>query len=145
MGPYIQLGDLQGMIPPKFLREGLDDDGDGEPEPSTVALVLQQASDMVDACLEGRYQTPFTNPIPKIVFEAAKIFACELIHQRRGVAADQNPFVKQANQYRDPGNGILTQIAAGTRPLFPTLKRELPSASAVTARSKTASTTGLAT
>jgi phage gp36-like protein len=145
MMPYISMADITGMIPRKFLIEGLDDDGDGEAEAATINQVLEQASGMVDALLEGRYATPFSNPLPKVVCEAAKVFACELIYQRRGTPADQNPWTKQASQYRDPVSGMLTKIAAGTMPLYPTIQRADASAVAITGASKAASKTGLST
>ena len=140
--PYIAMGDIQGMIPLKFLIEGLDDNGDGEADGAAIDAVFTQASQAVDGLLEGRFTTPFTNPIPKIVIEATKIFAAELIYQRRGTKAEENPFTKQANQYRDPKDGKLGKIARGEEPLYPTIQRQLPSATAVTQPSKTSSSTG---
>ncbi len=142
MPPYITMADLSGLIPCKFLIEGLDDDGDGAADPTAINLVCQGASDAVDSILGGRFETPFAMPIPKVVTEAAKIFACEMIHQRRGKSADENPFTKQANQLRDPETGKLTLIAKGEQPLTPQIQRAKPSGTVIAAPAKTSSATG---
>ena len=139
------MADISGMIPPKLLIEGLDDNGDGEADPCAIDQVFQQASDAVDALLEGRFTTPFTNPIPMIVVQSAKVFAAELIYQRRGTKPEDNPFTKQADQLRGPKDGKLVKIARGEEPLFPSIQRAKPSATVIGEPSKTASKTGLAT
>jgi phage gp36-like protein len=140
--PYLMMADLTGMIPGQFLIEALDDDGDGAADPAVLSVVLQQASDAVDAILGVRFTTPFQNPIPTIVQNAAKIFAAELCYQRRGKSAEDNPFTKQANQLRDPENGILSKIAKGELPLAPTLERAKASVSIIGDPAKTTSQTG---
>lgn len=131
---YITMADITGMIPVKFLTEAFDDDGDGLADQDVIGTVFDTACRAVDSILEGRYgaQIPFQNPIPAVIIQASKVFACELLYQRRGKSAEDNPFTKQANQYRDPQSGILTKIAAGEMPLTPNLQRSKPSATAIT-------------
>lgn len=129
--PYVELADLQAVIPTAWLTESLDDDGDGVIDAWTA--VQAGACRAVDAILGGRFSTPFTDPVPAIVREAAFQFAAESCYTRRGVPFDQNPFGKSASTIR----AQLRQIAAGEIPLDPNKEREKPSGSAILSPSRT--------
>ena len=129
---YIQLSDLQAIIPPSFLTQALDDDGDGVIDAWTG--VQAAAERAVNAALGMRFTVPFTDPIPAIVSEAAFLFAGEACYTRRGVEFDQNPFGKAASTMR----ATLRQIAAGEIPLTPNIERQKPSVSIITEPARTA-------
>jgi phage gp36-like protein len=137
---YVAMADLQGKIPGPFLIEALDDDGDGVVEPAEWDQVATDASTKVDGLLGGRYAVPFANPIPAVVKNAAKVFACYAIYQRRGRADKDNPFAGEAKAVETK----LTAIATGTEPLDPSVNRAKPSATAITSPAKTVGTTGIA-
>jgi len=82
------------------LIEALDDDNDGAIDDGVVARLLTRASDAVDAFLAGRYVVPL-DPVPPLAAEAALIFACEILFNRRRQGNDEkNPYTSRANDLR---------------------------------------------
>jgi phage gp36-like protein len=88
---YITIEDLKGKVPYQHLADALDDNKDGQPDAAVVALVLQDASDRVDQFLERQYTVPVTaamfsaGALPKLVKNAAKLFAAQDVYKRRNV------------------------------------------------------------
>ena len=83
------------------LIEALDDSGSGTLDTILAGRICQRASDAVDSFLSGRYIVPLS-PVPKLAVEAAIIFACEQIYNRRRQGVDQkNPYSGRANDLRD--------------------------------------------
>ena len=103
------------------LTEALDDDGSGTLDPALVARILQRASDAVDSFLSGRYIVPLS-PVPKLAAEAALIFACEILFNRRRQGADEkNPYTTRANNFREELKEISDRkksLDATERPAF---------------------------
>ena len=135
--PYVALTDLHGKIPPAFLTQALDDDGDGAADAGLWELIASQAGDAIDGVLGQRYATPF-DPAPAIVRTAALIFAAEAVYARRGVSPEQNPWKAQADATR----AKLAAIGTGAEPLVPGTERERPSATLIGEASHTFSQTG---
>jgi phage gp36-like protein len=95
------------------LIEALDDIGSGTLDTELVARILTRASNAVDAYLAGRYTVPL-DPVPAIAAEAATIFACEIIYDRRRQGLDEkNPYQSRANDFRTE----LKEIADGKKSL----------------------------
>ena len=130
--PYTMMGQVTAKIPPQFLLEALDDDGDGQADPGIFNQVVANAQTEIDGALGGRYPVPFDNPIPAVVANAALILTCLGIYDRR-VSADKNPFTKQANDVRTQ----LGEIGDGTKPLVAGTNRVQPSATVITEPAKT--------
>lgn len=128
---YIELSDLQAVIPATFLTQSLDDDNDGVIDAWTAVQAAAERS--VNAALGVRFSVPFAAPVPAIVTEAAFLFAAEACYTRRGVEFDQNPFGKAASAMR----ATLRKIAAGEIPLSPDIERKKPSVSIITEPSRT--------
>jgi phage gp36-like protein len=99
---------LETIIPPAFLVEALDDDGDGVEDTGLYSALAAEAEAAVDEFLSRRYAVPM-DPAPAMVANAAKIFAAEMLHQRRGQYGDKNPFTARANAHRT----TLEMIATG--------------------------------
>jgi len=78
----------------------------------------------VDAYLASSYVTPFTDPIPAKVSEAAFLFACERIYDRRELI-DKNPYRARADEMR----AILKLIAQGEIQLDASRTTAIPAAS----------------
>lgn len=133
---YVALSDLEGRIPPAFLTQALDDDGDGEAD--AWDAVAASADGAVDGLLATRFSTPFTEPVPQVVTFAAILFACELCYKRRSVANEQNPFYEDAKAMRVK----LASIAMGKEPLQPGVKPVNKSGGAVLEAAPTFSTDG---
>ncbi|MBU4460298.1 MAG: DUF1320 domain-containing protein, partial [Verrucomicrobia bacterium] len=77
--PYVTKADLEGLIPPQFITEALDDDGDGVEDAGLWDKVAAQAGEAVDALLGQRFEVPFAAPVPPLVSQAAKIFAASAL------------------------------------------------------------------
>jgi len=105
---YVDLADLNGQIPARFLTQALDDDGDGVIDAWEQVQTI--VGEDVDSLLEGRFPVPLTmNPIPRIIRMAARAFACELCYRRRGTADSDNPWKSRADALRK----TLQMITAG--------------------------------
>lgn len=106
MADYFTLADLEPSIPPAFLIEALDDDGDGVVD--AFEGVRRAVQTFIDGMLSTRYATPF-DPVPKVVASAAQVLACEACYKRRGVKDEENPWYTDAKAMR----ALLTSIAKG--------------------------------
>jgi phage gp36-like protein len=104
---YTTIESIKSHIPVELLIQALDDDGDKVADAGLLEQIVADASTAVDALLGGSFETPFTDP-PAAVRDAASIFACELIYERRPTGA-KNPFTARADQWR----AGLRKIAAG--------------------------------
>lgn len=120
---YISQADLSAEIPADFVTQALDDDADGVPDAGVWELVAAAVDRSVDAYLGRRYAVPLTmSPLPAVVAQAALVFACELLHQRRGMSGEKNPYTKRADAWRKTleriasGEESLTVTTAPTRP-----------------------------
>lgn len=130
---YVEKVDLHGFLPPQFVVEALDDNGDGQVDEDSWAAVQKAAVQEVDGILGQRYKTPFKHPFPSIVTHAARIFAAEQLYARRGMAGDKNPWTARADEERKK----LRLIAEGKAPLGPGFDRAKPSVSVISEPSKT--------
>ena len=85
------------------LVEALDDDGSGDDTvvAAVCARLITRASAAVDAFLAGRYITPLS-PVPALAGEAALVFTCEILFNRRRQGNDEkNPYAARANDLRE--------------------------------------------
>jgi hypothetical protein len=139
--PYVVQSDLSADIPPQFLLQALDDDGDGVQDAGLWDLISQQVSDAIDAHVGVRYRVPLvpdevkypaTSGYPPIIVNAARVLAAEKIYGRR-VGDEKNPWVGRANAVREQ----LSLISKGKLPLDPDDQRADPSASIITDRLQT--------
>ncbi|MFZ4596853.1 MAG: phage protein Gp36 family protein [Verrucomicrobiaceae bacterium] len=106
--PYFSHADLAALIPADFLLQALDDDNDGVED--AFEAVRTSAQETVDAYLGARYTVPLTTePLPKLVVQAAIAFAAELCYQRRGTPKENNPWYDRAESMRK----LLTAVAKG--------------------------------
>lgn len=110
---YVTRQQLEVEIPAPHLVDALDDDAAGGEDTDRFETLAQKASDAVDAFVSSLYPTPFAEPIPATIKEAAFVFAGELVYARRGVSSDLNPFTKRAEDWR----ATLKLIGAGKMPL----------------------------
>ena len=105
------------------LAEALDDDGSGEKKEICGKLerILQRASAAVDAFLAGRYVVPLS-PVPALAAEAAVIFTCEIIYNRKRQSTEEkNPYTPRANDMRERLKRIAVRresLDAAERPAF---------------------------
>lgn len=97
---YVTLDSLRALLPAQHILEALDDDSDGAEDPGVWLTVQAAAQEGVDGLLSGRFTVPFGAPVPALVKQAAKIFAAEIVYQRRGTKADENPWTTQAGKLR---------------------------------------------
>ncbi len=135
MPAYVLLGQLSALIPPQFLTEALDDNGDGVADPGVFDAVVAAVQQEIDGALGQRFAVPFANPIPAVVADAALVLAGFSLYARRGVAEEKNPFAARAREIR----AKLAAIAQGQQPLAPEQRRAQPSASIVTEPARTRS------
>jgi phage gp36-like protein len=124
---YVERAAVEALIPAPDLIDALDDDRDGNEDDGIFDQVVNLASNAVDAFLAGLFATPFADPAPAVVREAALIFVCEAIYSRRP-AGDRNPFKARADGWRQR----LKQIGEGAAPLEAGQVRQFTPGAAVT-------------
>ncbi len=97
---YTTQARIETAIPPQHLRDALDDDGDGQADDGLLDEIIASASQAVDAALAGLFSVPFADPAPAVVAEAAFVFACERVYDRRQIT-ERNPWRGQADTWRE--------------------------------------------
>lgn len=130
--PYSSRDDVTIDIPPDFLVQALDDDGDRVEDEGLFQKIQARADRKVDALLSSRYTTPFVGVIPPLVAEAATVFCGEMIYGRRGRTGEENPFGAAADDYRER----LLKIADGEAELALSNRPARPPVSLITERSR---------
>jgi phage gp36-like protein len=136
---YIIQSDLKGKIPEAFLVQALDDNGDGQEDIGiwdTIASDIQKA---IDGVLGAVYTVPFAVPLPDIVLEAAKVYACEALYRRRGFVDINNPWAKQASDMRARLKEI---VESNNADAIPGLTRTAPAPILISEPAKTTVTSG---
>jgi len=129
------MSDVNARIPGPYLVQALDDNGDGVADNDVWLGVKNAVETEINGTLGQRFKTPFINPVPAIVLDSARVLACDMLYKRRGIADKENPWSKQAADFR----ARLADIVAGKQPLTPDLNRAQPSVSVVSEKSKTTS------
>jgi len=132
--PYVCLSDLTADIPPDFITQALDDNGDGAQDEGLWDLIASRIAEEIDGAIGRRYSLPLVEPYPEFVTSSAKTLACDKLYKRRGIEDMKNPWAKAAAAVR----ATLKDIMLGDEPLSPELNRKDPSASVVTQRMGTA-------
>jgi hypothetical protein len=106
--PYLVRADVEGKIPPAQIIEALDDDNDGIEDAGLWDKIADGINGEIDGVLSQRYAIPLPT-IPAWLRPGACVLACETLFQRRGIAADSNPFTSAAGKFRTK----LEAIASG--------------------------------
>jgi phage gp36-like protein len=144
MPDYVTMAAMNARIPGPYLIQALDDDGDGAADSQAWSDVQKAVEDEINGILGTRFPVPFANPVPAVVLNAAQVLAADALYRRRGTPDESNPFAAQAGRTNPPSGvrGQLMSIAKGELPLTPEIKRQAPSASVITERAKTTSSSG---
>ena len=140
MAAYTTRAKVEGRVPPAFLVEALDDDADGSEDAGVFDQLVADASDEIDAYLEGRYALPLGST-PKLVSTAALFIVCEALYERRGYTADtdpKNPWSQRAANVRDK----LAAVSKGEMPLELDIDKGGSQVTAVTEAAKTTPSSG---
>jgi phage gp36-like protein len=121
---YVTRAQIETAIPSAHLNDALDDDNDGTADPGVIEEIIASASQAVDAFLAGLFSVPFSGTAPAPVAEAAFVFTCERIYERRLQGSTEgNPFKARAEFWRkrleDIGAGKLPLDAGQTRAFTP--------------------------
>lgn len=119
---YVTQARIETAIPAAHLRDALDDDGDGQADSGLIEEIIASASQAVDAFLAGLFTVPFADPAPAVAAEAAFVFACERIYDRRQIL-EKNPFAERADFWRKRleaiGKGEIPFDASQVKPKSP--------------------------
>lgn len=110
---YLVRADVEAKIPPTQIVEALDDDNDQVEDVGLWEKIATAIDNDIDGSLSQRYTLPLPTP-PAYLRAGACALACEILYQRRGVAADMNPFTSAAGKFRSK----LDAIASGKEPLL---------------------------
>lgn len=108
---YTTRAKVEAKIPPAFVLEALDDDGDATEDTGVFDTVVDTAGDEIEGYLEGRYALPLAT-VPTLLKNAGLIFTCESLYERRGYVSENNPWHGRANRMRDQLEAIRDGDAA---------------------------------
>lgn len=136
--PYHSRASVAAELPPEFLIEALDDNGDNEEDAGLYDEVAAAASEAVDAYLGARTSVPLAAP-SALAVQASRVFALESLYARRGYSEKTdppNPWHARAEALRTR----LARIAAGEEPYE--VDRSGPAIDTVTEPSRTTSRSG---
>ncbi len=118
---YTTQSEIETKIPAQHLVNALDDDGDGNADTGVLTAIIESAGNAVDAYLAGLFTVPFVT-VPAPCREAAFVFACETIYDRRQIL-EKNPFKDRADFWRKRleaiGKGEIPLDAAQTKAYTP--------------------------
>lgn len=120
---YTDRDDIEANLPPSFLVQALDDDGDGIEDAGAWAKVSAAVDADIDGYLSRRYPLPLPT-IPRILRAFATSLALEKLYNRRGMTGDKNPYTTAANTARDHLAAIANgaeNLAVGTGPARPSI------------------------
>ena len=137
--PYHTRASIEADVPPSFLLDALDDNGDAVEDAGLYVQLATNASEAVDAFLAGRITTPITGTPPALAVVASRLFCLESLYSRRGFSKDSkppNPWHGQAEDMRTR----LGRIASGEEPLVVDVSG--PSVDTITEPSRTTSARG---
>ena len=123
---YTTQSEIETKIPATHLVDALDDDGDGTADSGVLTSVIESAGNAVDAYLAGLFTVPFVT-VPAPCREAAFVFACETIYDRRQIF-DKNPFRDRADFWRKR----LEAIGKGEIPLDASQEKAYAPGAAIT-------------
>jgi len=124
---YVELKQLDGLIPHNLIVEALDDNKDGEIDEAAWNAVVAAVDASIDGPLSARYAVPLALPFPPVVRDGSIILTCEALYLRRGVIPEQNPFLSRANAIR----ARLDKIGSGEIALTPTSVKGSPSGAVI--------------
>jgi phage gp36-like protein len=124
---YTTQAKIVAKLPAQHLNDACDDDGDGSADNGVLDAVIAGAATAVDAYLAGLYSVPFADPAPAVCQEAALVFACETIYDRRQIV-EKNPYKERADFWRDR----LEKIGKGEIPLDASQAKEYTPGAAIT-------------
>lgn len=130
---YVEQSDIEALIPAEFLRQALDDDGDGVADAGVFDKIVETVEEEIDAALGQKYSVPFAEPYPAVVRLAAKILTLWSLYQRRGFHGEANPWETEAARQRKK----LDSIGKGDDPLTPDDTGTKPAGVVVTEPAKT--------
>lgn len=123
---YVTQAQIETAIPGPHLIDALDDNGDGQLDGDVLEALIASVSQAVDAFIAALYVVP-VDPAPAPVREAAFVFACERIYDRRGID-EKNPWRTRANDWRTK----LDEMGSGARPLDGATPRSFAPGAAIT-------------
>lgn len=106
---YCARAECERLTGPENFRRMLDDDLDGIEDAGLFDSLAEDASLQVDGYLAAQYAVPFSAPYPAFARQCAKVFLCESLYNRRGVAREANPWTGQADALR----ARLARVAKG--------------------------------
>lgn len=134
---YLTLAQMAAEMPADFIAQALDDEGEGDAAviADTFDTVQEAVSDKIHSYLSQRFETPFVDPVPPMVKQAARVFTGDMLYRRRGFKGDDNPFSEEEEKFCK----LLSEIGAGERPLLAGKKQKTESVSTVTEAARTTS------
>ena len=117
---YLVQSDLEGLVPPSWLTEGLDDAGEGSV--TAFEAVKQLTERAINGELSGRYTVPLTlegnTGLRDCISEIAVCLAVEALYIRRQIEIDPEG---RLGKRIERAVQRLKALAKGTDPLSPNI------------------------
>jgi hypothetical protein len=119
MSHYIEIEDLNGLLPPGSVLQALDDDGDGEADELRFSEVRQAAEDAVNGVLSTSLTVPVASPSNyPFLKHVTRYEAARICYARRGYDVDSGRGFPHFTVWESAWKQ-LAKIGAGDLPLGP--------------------------
>lgn len=124
---YCTIKDIYNYVDQVNATAMTDDFAQGNLNQPIIDSICALASSKVDALVSSIYSVPFQSPIPSKIYNAAVVFAVEMLYARRLTPSEKNPMKNEADMLRkelmDINRGLLSLDYQATRAFTPVIIR----------------------
>lgn len=111
---YCKLSDVVQRFPQQSIQDLTDDDLTGHVVDSVLDSAADDASEVIDSYVRGRYATPFAAPVPSLILQIAVDLTVYNLYRRRFDQAMPEDIAKR----REEALKMLREIQGGAVRLF---------------------------
>lgn len=98
---YATQSEIEALLPPKFLTEGLDDDNNGTSDTGLLTALLGVVDLEIDGLITPAVTLPLSAPYPSRIRSSAIVLALDAVYRRRGMPDEANPWSDRASKARE--------------------------------------------
>ncbi len=98
---YATQSEIEALLPPRFLTQGLDDDNNESADTGLLTSLLGVVDLEIDGLITPAATLPLSPPYPSRIRSSAVVLALDAVYRRRGMADEINPWAARAAKVRD--------------------------------------------
>ncbi|MCO6401349.1 MAG: DUF1320 family protein [Verrucomicrobia bacterium] len=97
---YTTQSEIEALLPPKFLLQGIDDDNNETADSGLLTTLLGVVDLEIDGLISPSVALPLTSPYPAQIRVSALVLSLDSVYRRRGMADEVNPWAERAKDVR---------------------------------------------